>query len=282
MQRGPMIVTILVGTAVAAASVVTAAGLVFDRQVDRDIAHLFSRAEGVRPTVLTEADLADLPAPVQRWLRRAGVVGRERPVTVRLKMTGEFRLQADGAWMPMEATEYYSTDPPGFVWSARITMAPLVAFLVRDTYLDGHGSMEGRLLGLIPVVKADGPSIDQGALLRYLNETMWFPAGAVHPAIAWEGLDATTARATMTYGDISADATFYFSEEGDLVDMRAERYFQAGDRQELWATPVTEYGEFDGIRIPVAGEGVWKLSEGDLTYIRVRLTAIEYNRPARW
>ena len=67
-----------------------------------------------------------------------------------------------------------------------------------DRYVDGRGSIEMRLLGLMPVANARGERLDQGALLRYLNETMWFPAAVLSPYIAWEGIDATSARATMT------------------------------------------------------------------------------------
>jgi hypothetical protein len=37
---------------------------------------------------------------------------------------------------------------------------------------------------------------------------------------------------------------------------------------------------FNGIRIPVAGEAVWKLRCDDLPSIQARITRIEYNRPA--
>jgi hypothetical protein len=111
---------------------------------------------------------------------------------------------------------------------------------------------------------------------------MWFPAAALSPSIAWEEVDATSAKATMSYGGVAASAIFVFNEQGDLITMVAERYHDASGGYQTWATPLSEYGEFDGIRIPIAGEGVWQLSGGDFAYIRPRITAIEYNRPERW
>src|SRR5947208_2030116 len=196
--------------ALAGAGAVAGGSVAFERRVSREVADLFAGAAGATPTVVAEADLTGLPEPVQRWLRRARVVGRARPVAVRLKVEGQFRTGEGRAWMPFTAEEYYTTDPPGLVWIATMRMAPLVSIAGRDKYVDGRGALDFRLLGLVPVASASGPELDQGALLRYLNETMWFPAAALSPYIAWEPIDAHAARPTMTYRGVSPPATFYF------------------------------------------------------------------------
>jgi hypothetical protein len=60
-----------------------------------------------QPTsVVTEADLAPLPAPVQHYLRLAGVVGQPRVQSFRVRMTGRIRSAADAPWMPFTAEQY--------------------------------------------------------------------------------------------------------------------------------------------------------------------------------
>lgn len=282
------LVKIVPGT-VAAVALVTVAAVavgrsVFKRRVSQEVAELFARSKDVGPIVLSEADLAGLPEPVQRWLRTARVVGKERPITVRLKQAGLMRQKAGQAWMPLEAEEYYTTDPPGFVWVATARAAPGLVISGRDRYEDGKGHMTFRLLSLIPVADAQGPELDQGALLRYLNETMWFPAAALSPYIAWEGIDANAARATMSYQGVSASATFYFNGQGDLTNMVAERYRTVDGQFTLdtWSTPISEYGECNDVRIPVEGEAVWKLSSGAFSYIKLRVTELEYNHAAMY
>jgi hypothetical protein len=184
--------------------------------------------------------------------------------------------------MPFEAEQYYTTDPPGFVWIARFQMASALTIFGRDRYADGVGSIRMWLLSLIPVVGKSGGGLNQGALLRYLNETMWFPAAAVSPYITWEALDAHSARATMRYGGVSGSATFVFDEQGRLADMFAERYDDASGGLQPWSTPIAAHGEFDGVRVPVAGEGRWRYPSGDFTYIRLRVTTLEYDRPRRF
>jgi hypothetical protein len=259
-----------------------AGSFLLGRRIAREVDQLFAASRDVRPSVLTEANLEGLPAPVGRWLRYAQIVGKERPMTVRLKQQGQFRLGPNKGWMPFQAEQYFTTEPPGFVWKVRMAIAPLVAVTGRDRYAAGEGSMRMCLLSLFPVADKAGGGLNQGDLLRYLGETIWFPSGALSPYITWEGLDATSARATMSYGGVMASATFHFDEQGRHVTTVAERYNDALGRLATWMAPTSAYGEFDGVRVGVAGEGLWKYDTGDFPYIRWRITALEYNRPERY
>jgi len=101
-----VVVGTLAAGAVLGVSSIAIATFAFRRQISQEITDLLAAAQGVQPTVLTEADIADLPDPVQRWLRQAQVIGRERPTTVRLKQDGEFRRTEAENWMPFAAEEY--------------------------------------------------------------------------------------------------------------------------------------------------------------------------------
>lgn len=281
----PLVALMSLGAvAVAAAASIVIGALAFRRKLDGEVAELFGQSAGVRATILDEAEVAGLPEPVQRWLRYSGVLGTERPVTVRLRQQGQFRLGEERPWMPFHAEEYFTTDPPGFVWVASMRAAPLVTFTGRDRYFLGRGDLQFRALSLIPVASARGPEIDQGSLLRYLNELMWFPSAAVSPYITWEGVEANTARATITYAGIATSASFVFDAEGRVVTMEADRYrmMDHGYALQRWATPIAEYGELRDVRIPVAGEGVWRQPGGDFSYVKLRVLDVEYNVPMRY
>lgn len=51
---------------------------------------------------------------------------------------------------------------------------------------------------------------------------------------------------------------------------------------ERWSTPITEYREINGMMLLTKGEGLWNLSSGDFSYIRVEITHIEYNNPSEY
>ena len=247
------------------------------RRIAREIADLHGAVAGPNRGVVTDAELEPLPEPVRRWLRWAQVPGTTVPRTVRLTQEGTFRLREDQGWMPFTATQHYTTDPPAFVWSTTMQMMPLVSLSGRDRYTDGIGDMDMRLLSLIPVANTQGGRLNQGAMLRFLNETMWFPAAALQPYISWAARNDTSATATMSFGGETASAIFHFDPEGRITNMTAHR--ANDERNEIlpWSTPITAYGEHHGVRMPVEGSGVWSYETGDFDYIRLRIVDIEYD-----
>jgi hypothetical protein len=281
-RRGQVLAGATAAAALAAAATMAVGRVTLERRLTREVDALFAARSGAPPAIITDAALADLPEPVRRWLRYSQVVGTACPGAVRLKQVGQFRLAEDKGWMPYTAAQYYTTDPPGYIWIARFQMAPLLSVTGRDRYMDGEGSIDMRLLSLVPVANKRGGGLNQGALLRYLNETMWFPAAACSRYITWDEVDGASARATMSYAGVTASATFMFDEQGRLTNMMAQRYNDARNALEIWSTPIQAYGEFEGVRVPIGGEGVWHYAGGNFPYIRLRITNIEYNQPARY
>lgn len=273
--------TIAVGGVALVGAAALGVRIAFDRRIAREVDSLLAEAQPANGRTIVERDLERLPEPVQRWLRFSKVIGTEWPATVRLEQHGDFRLEG-GGWMPFSAEQYFTVDPPAFLWKASFRMAPLVRIAGRDQYRGGEGSIDMRLASLVPVASKAGGGLDQGALLRFLGEVQWFPAAALADYITWEAVDATTARATMTYGGLSAAMTLTFDADGRIVESRAMRYNDARGRNELWINRNDSEREFGGIRIAVSGEARWEYDSGPFPYIRWRITALEQNRPARF
>lgn len=281
MRKRTKIIVGSIAVALVAASAVGIGRYVFERRIDGEIDDLLAAGAASEPRVVTDADLINLPEPVQRWLRWSGVVGKPIPATVRLRQKSELRV-GDFGWLDFTAEEYYSTEPPAFLWTANVGMAPGISVIGKDSYIDGRGAVEMRLLGVIPVASDDGPAMDEADLLRYLNEIMWFSAGALSPYIAWEPIDGTSARATIIYGGVTGKATFVFDEQGRPANMFADRFDREYGAVVQWSTPLTGYSEFEGIRVPTEGEGVYARQDGDYAYIRLTITDVDYDVPKRF
>ena len=251
-----------------------------DRQVRQMATELFAQARKQDQAPITEADLVDLPEPLQRYLTQTGVLGRPRIGTVRLKQEGFFRTRPDQNWMPMQAVEYYSVDPPAFLWHGKIRMLPFLSVQGRDHYEAGTGHMLIKLAAFT-LGDARGPQMDQGALLRYFNEIMWFPTAFLSESIRWEEVDANSARGTIQIGGTSASAVLHVTETGQFANFVADRYMSTGNTfsLETWSTPIDDYAELNGMKLPVSGEGVWHLDAGDFSYIRLRITELQYDAP---
>ena len=136
-----------------------------------------------------------------------------------------------------------------------------------------------KILSLFTVADSKGKEIDQGTLLRYLAETMWFPTAAINEYLTWEEMEQYNAKVTMAYDDITASGIFTFNDKGQVVNFEAERYgeFNGEIRLETWSIPVRNYKEFEGVRIPTKGNVTWKLDTGDFNWFNFEVTKIEYN-----
>ena len=151
----------------------------FQHRIDGEARALLAAAGSADARPVEARELEKLPLPVRRWLEVSGTVGRPHATTVRLEQSGEFRMGPDKPWMPVAAEQYFSVDPPGFVWSVKSRMMGVLPIAGRDRYADGQGHMLIKLASLLTVADGAGPEIDQGAMVRYLTETVWFPSAAL-------------------------------------------------------------------------------------------------------
>ena len=251
------------------------------RLVRRDVQALRAGASPGRAGVVTEEMLADLPEPVRRYLRYTGVVGRPFPGAIRLRQKGRMRLQPGQPWMPLDAEEHYSVQPPGFVWAGTVRLGPLPVGRARDMYAGGKGRMLVKVASLWPVVDASGEQMDRAAMMRYLSEMPWFPAAFLAGNISFEAVDDSSARVTLTDHGRTATGTLVIDQDGRLTDFVAKRYRTPdASSPETWSTPVTGYGEFEGLRLPACGKAIYKLTGGDLEYIDVTITDLHYDTGA--
>lgn len=254
--------------------------IISKRKAKREVIELLKKSGKGTKDVVTEEDLKRLPEPVRKHLEYTQIVGKEKIKTVRLKQGGFFRQKIDQKWIPLYAEQYYTTNPPAFIWLGRINIAPLLSISAKDMYFEGKGNMLIKLLSTLTVADAKGKEMDEASLMRYLNEMMWFPTAYLNDYVQWEGIDDESAKATISDKGITASAILYFNEKGEVKNFVGERFCSLTGKKETWSTPISEYKEINGVRIPIKGEGVWNLSSGDFSYIRVEITDIEYNNPS--
>jgi hypothetical protein len=230
------------------------------------------------PTRFTDAVLEGLPSPVARYFEFALTPGQPLVRSARLEWDGDFRLRA---WRPFHATQHVTIAPPGFVWDARIRMAPLLSVRVRDGYLEGEGMMSAVVGGLVRVVDQRGTNgLNAGALSRWAAEAVWFPT-ALLPGrgLSWLPVDDGTCRATVTDGALEAEVDFHFGSDGEIVRITMMREREAGGTfvSTPWEAVLDRgYRRVDGMMVPVGGEAAWLLRDGRLSYWRGRLVSAEF------
>lgn len=269
------------------ASTVAAVGLgtlLWNRSTAQAVRQLGPGVSDTWTVVPSREGLAGLPAPVARYFEFALTPGHPLLRRARIEQAGDFRAGGfDAPWSPFTAVQNFTAHPPGFVWDASIRMTPLATVRVRDSYIGGVGSMQGKMASVIPVVdQSGGPGLAAGALHRYLAESVWFPTVLLPGrGVVWEPIDDTTARATLTHGATSVWLDFHFSERGEIVRVFTPERLREVKGEYVptpWGGSFEEYQEADGMMIPMAGEVEWILPEGRLSYWRGRIVSAVYAR----
>jgi hypothetical protein len=262
------------------AVVLAAAHTRFVHRVDAESRELLGAASSPQRKLVERSDLEPLPVPIRRWLEASGVVGRARVTTVRLRQRGALRTKPDGAWMPIRAEQYFSVDPPAFVWRVDATMMRVVPIAGRDKYTSSHGQMLIKAGSLVNVVDASDVKIDQGALLRYLAEIMWFPSAALAAGISWEPIDASRAKATLRDGGSTVSGVFTVDERGRVVRFDAARYQGSGPDAKLtpWFATCSAWRTFEGVAVPSQGDVGWDLAGDPFIYFRWEVVDLQADR----
>jgi hypothetical protein len=234
------------------------------------------------PKTYSSRELENLPLPVQRYFRAVLKEGQPLITAASIKHTGTFNMSESGEqWRPFESTQRVITRRPGFVWDARIQMAPAMPAFVHDAYVAGKGVLTAKLFGLITVMEQPAtPELAQGELLRFFAEAVWYPTALLpSQGMVWEPINDSQAHATLTDGETTVTLLFHFNEQGLIDTVRAEgRYRDVGGEQIAtpWQGRFWDYALRDGILIPLSGEVEWLPKEGPHPYWRGHIQQISY------
>jgi hypothetical protein len=208
-------------------------------------------------------ELHDLPAPVARYFRR--VLQHEQPAIRLARLTQAGTLRADmhsDRWLSFEANQLIAPAATGFVWNARVVIAPLIHVQVRDALIAGRGSGQVNLLSAFTVASDGGhAAINAGALHRYLAEAVWYPTALLPSAkLRWSPIDDSTALATLTDNDVSVALEFRFNSAGEVASIfSGGRWgrFDGAYEQLPWEGHFRNYVTRDGMIVPSEGEVGW-------------------------
>ena len=227
-------------------------------------------------------EIAELPAPVQRYFRAVLKTGQPLIAIGRVAHTGTFNMGGNtDQWRPFTSTQRVTTQSPGFVWDARIRMAPGLTVFVHDAYIAGSGVLVAKLLGLFEVMaQPSTPELAQGELMRFLAEGPWYPTALLpSQGVRWEALDDTRARATLTDHATTVTLVVDFDTRGLIRAVHSDGRYRDVDGVQVatpWQGRFWDYELRDGMRVPLQGEVSWVLPDGPRPYWRGRIQHVAY------
>jgi hypothetical protein len=256
------------------------------RALSQDVEALLQATDRTGTDRVSLAELDNLPEPVVRYFRRVLREGQPYIRVARLRQTGELRTKTQSdRWLQFQADQVVTPLSLGFIWNARVNIAPLIHVRVRDAYIAGQGSGKVSLLSAITVTEErDRFEMDSGALHRYLAEAVWYPTALLPSTyLEWSPIDDNKALASLTDSNITVQLEFSFNDAGEVTGIYSPgRWgtFDGGYKQASWEGHFRKYEVRDGMRIPTEGEvgwysssewqSVWKGTIAEVNYELVR------------
>jgi Family of unknown function (DUF6544) len=235
---------------------------------DRDVQALPAAPAASEP--VGESDLVGLPDAAQRYLRRAGVLGRPADWSFRLHTQGRFRLRRGWPWLRSESWQYNSSAAVARASHLRIDIAGLVPMYGRDSYLSGRGLMHGRLLDWVTVADGSGPEYDISELVTFLNDAVLFaPSMLLRLPVTWHACGDRSFDVTLADGGHQVTGRVFLDEQDLPRDLRTDdRYWDApgGPVRTPWTTPIQSWLLAGSRWLPSAASAVWEFPDGPLTY----------------
>jgi len=236
----------------------------------------------VTPGAYDPRELEGLPAPVQRYFHTVLQEGQPLVAAVSVEHTGTLNMSDTGEhWKPFTSRQHVITRRPGFVWDARIRLAPAISVFVNDAYIAGKGILTAAVAGLVPVLnQPHSPELAEGELMRFFAEAAWYPTALLpSQGVIWEVVDDSSAKATLKDGNTMLSLLFRFTVNGLIESV----YVEARGRSVAgtviptpWEGRWRNYEQCGGMRIPLEGEVAWLLPDGPHPYWRGRITTISY------
>lgn len=249
----------------------------------QDLLARMQAAEAPRPIrTYDPAEIAELPAPVQKYFAFALKPGQPIVTGARVRHEGFFNMDLDAdRRVRFTSHQHVVTARPGFVWDGRMAMAPGVPVRVIDAYVAGEGVLTPAVFGLFDITHMrGGGEIARGELMRFFAEAAWYPTALLpSQGVSWAAVDERTADATLTDGDIALTMRFVFAPDGPIESVRADaRGYTTGERIEMhpWEGRWSNYGERGGMRVPLTGEVAWLMPGGRKPYWRGTIVDIAY------
>jgi hypothetical protein len=196
-----------------------------------------------------------LPDAARRYLDWAVPEDAPQAHVVRLGGTGQLKLKG---WCPFRSEQVIHRER-GMIWTAEVRMGALPIFGA-DSIVDGHGGMNWRLLGLVPVVRQQGADIDRSAAGRMAGEFVWLPTALLGAKVDWSESTDTEAVARISLQGFEHVVRIQIDGEGRPETISLLRWGSVtGDPYSLlpFGVVVEETRRFGAYRLPSCLRAGW-------------------------
>lgn len=272
-----VLLAIVTGT-IAIVLILSLMSIKYDRSLEEIWRSLKSKPTG---NIFTVDMVANLDEPVQRYFLHAIKPETILASYIELEMRGSFRLQPDGEWLPMRASQIISLSP-GFIWKANIGRG-LKRFSGADYYAQNKGRVKFSLWGLIPLVDTQNKDINRSSIGRLCIEYFWLPSALLpQNGVVWQAISDNTIRANFEVDREPITLTLNIDSYGKVLNISLPRWGDSTEDKNWQYIPfggeVEAEAIFNGYTIPAKmNAGYWFGTDNYWAFFQAIIERAKFN-----
>lgn len=242
---------------------------------------VFASQPFMTENVLTKQEIEHLPACVQKYLAYSGAVGKSKIQNMCIEFDAEMYRKPGDKPMKSHAVQYnfYGDYARLFLMKASKMGIPFQAL---HSYKNEQASFQVKVAELFKVGNINGEELTKAETVTLLNDMCIFAPGSLTDSrLTLTALGAFSAKVALTNGKYFVSAILHFNEAGELINFISDDRSALQDdgtmKEVQWSTPVSDYNEFEGRKVPTVGKTSWHYTVGDFAYGVFSLKRIKYN-----
>lgn len=203
------------------------------------------------------------------------------PKFVTVKQSAQFKTDVNADWMPITATQYFTTEKINFLWDSEMQTSKFFWVNAIDSYINRKGNMLIKFNSSVTVADSWGLELDKSGIFRYISEAVLFPTSLLpNENLKWDVLDSNIAEIKFTDNDISVVAKLFFDSSQRINKIETfdkYRALESGYKKSLYTIYLSKYKTFNNsFTVPTYIEVEWDLKSEKFKYGKFTIDSILY------
>jgi len=229
----------------------------------------------------THSILEEQPELIRQYFKSTIADSVSIPKFITVNQSAQFKTDLKSEWMPLTATQYFTTESPNFLWVSEMQNSNFFWVNAIDSYIKGKGNMLIKFNSSITIADSWGLELDKSGLFRYISEAVLFPTKLLPSKnLFWNVLDSNIAEIKFTDGEISVVAKLFFNKQNLIERIETFDKYRAldnGYERSLYTIYLTDYKNVENkFTIPTYIEVEWQLPTGKFKYGKFNIDSVKY------
>jgi hypothetical protein len=228
----------------------------------------------------TEESISELPGLLQKHIVNGGYLDQPLMDNMHVKFFNtEFWISPDRGPIKINYQQVnFTRRPDRHAFLAGTILG--IPLQVKDTVMDGVGSMTGILAKQFRLFDSTGAEMNQSQLITALSDAVIMPSLFLQDYVSYTMINDCTVETEIIWNGVSAKGQFTFNENGDIIRFDTNDRYMDQDGQMIltpWYVTYDNYEDNNGFWQVSSAKAGWMLTEGDHVYFKSDKFEISYS-----